>query len=173
MNGKVWVQKREFTAGKIGGKARQQVNLSNAVGFCRLGSQRESQSFLPLSFAWTNYIVFLWIFTISKERYKALSGDGCCFLWPFCAVIKFNEVENWLFFRFHFDVQATSYTARNILKLAAIAGLCRNMGASNLSGLKTGLEIRPVSAKLRFWVCRILELFTWVFEKFLKKSCAF
>ena len=39
--------------------------------------------------------------------------------------------------------------------------------------LITGLEIRPVFAKLRFWVCRTLEFFAWVFEKnqgFLKKS---
>ena len=38
---------------------------------------------------------------------------------------------------------------------------------------KPGLEIRPVFAKLRFWVCRTLEFFAWVFEKnqgFLKKS---
>ena len=37
----------------------------------------------------------------------------------------------------------------------------------------SGLEIRPVFAKLRFWVCRTLEFFAWVFEKnqgFLKKS---
>ena len=38
---------------------------------------------------------------------------------------------------------------------------------------KPGLEIRHVLAKLRFWVCRTLEFFAWVFEKnqgFLKKS---
>ena len=38
---------------------------------------------------------------------------------------------------------------------------------------RSGLEIRPVFAKLRFWVCRTLEFFAWVFEKnqgFLKKS---
>ena len=41
------------------------------------------------------------------------------------------------------------------------------------SNLRAGLEIRPVFAKLRFWVCRTLEFFAWVFEKnqgFLKKS---
>ena len=36
MNGKVCVQKRDFTAGKLEEKGRQQVNLYNAVGFCRL-----------------------------------------------------------------------------------------------------------------------------------------
>ena len=48
---------------------------------------------------------------------------------------------------------------------------CHN--SFNFFGPKTGLEIRPVFAKLRFWVCRTLEFFAWVFEKnqgFLKKS---
>ena len=45
--------------------------------------------------------------------------------------------------------------------------------SSKKKRFKTGLEIRPVFAKLRFWVCRTLEFFAWVFEKnqgFLKKS---